>query len=80
MRTCSKCGREIQSTRAKFCADCRHDVRSETAAALADVDGLQRRIEGLVRANADLKGEIKILKAKITGQRAVIRQLQECGK
>lgn len=31
MNTCSKCGREIQSTRAKFCADCRHDVRSETA-------------------------------------------------
>lgn len=43
--------------------------------ALADVDELQRRIEGLVRANADLKGEIKILKAKIAGQRAVIRQL-----
>ena len=43
--------------------------------ALADVDELQRRIEGLVRANADLKGEIKILKAKIAGQRAVIRKL-----
>ena len=43
--------------------------------ALSDVDELKRRVEGLVRANADLRGEIKILKAKIAGQRAVIRKL-----
>lgn len=46
---------------------------------LNDVAELKARIAGLLKRIGDLQGEVKILKAKIAGQRAVIRQLQEGG-
>lgn len=46
---------------------------------LSDVVELKARIAGLLKRIGDLQGENKILKAKIHGQRAVIRKLQEGG-
>lgn len=40
---------------------------------LSDVESLRERVSGLVKRVGDLEGETKTLRAKIAGQRAVLR-------